>query len=190
MKNKLLLLLSFVVSSCLYSEIHLLDSDDLTWLSPYEQGDIILFKSGNSIDTMIVKEAYLHNTTSRFMRNESSSVYNGNGGFHCFIHHGKQITKCNFAVYKNGGKSLSVHLIVHKRFYMPSEKDIHFQKVNINGINYDDAIVINDTNSENPDDDKTLNMEYFIYSKSEGLLKYKYLNGGEYTFYKKKNKQD
>ena len=49
---------------------------------------------------------------------------------------------------------------------------------------YNDAIRIDGSNSQNFSEEKIAN-EYFIWSKSKGLLQYKYLNGEVYTFYKK-----
>lgn len=185
MKNKFFFLFVFVVSSCLYKEIHLFDSDDLTWLSPYEQGDTVLFKSEHHMDTMFVKEAYLYNSTSRFMRNEASSVFNANAGFECILRHGNQLIKCRYGFIKRKEDDLSIYMHTHKRFYAENQKDIHFQKVCCNGKDYDDAIVVNNSNSEINDSEKSLNNEYFIYSKSQGLLQYKYKDGEVYTLYKK-----
>lgn len=185
MKNKFFFLFVFVVSSCLYKEIHLFDSDDLTWLSPYEQGDTVLFKSEHHMDTMFVKEAYLYNSTSRFMRNEASSVFNANAGFECILRHGNQLIKCRYGFIKRKEDDLSIYMHTHKRFYAENQKDVHFQKVCCNGKDYDDAIVVNNSNSEINDSEKSLNNEYFIYSKSQGLLQYKYKDGEVYTLYKK-----
>ena len=58
------------------------------------------------------------------------------------------------------------------------------QQYSFQGAKYDDVIIIDDSNSQirvkSP-----YNCEYFIWSKSKGLLQYKYLNGEVYTFYKK-----
>ena len=185
MKNIPYILLTLLLSSCLYEEIHLFDSDDLMWLSPYEQGDTVLFRSEHHMDTMFVKEAYLYNSTSRFMRNEASSVFNANAGFECLLRHGNQLIRCRYGFIKRKEDELSVYMHTHKRFYAQNQKDVHFQKVCCNGKDYDDAIVVNSSNSDINDSGKSLNNEYFIYSKSKGLLEYKYLNGEVYTLYKK-----
>ena len=49
---------------------------------------------------------------------------------------------------------------------------------------YTDVIKISDSNSSSYSVERIAN-EYFIWSKSKGLLQYKYLNGEVYTFYKK-----
>ena len=56
--------------------------------------------------------------------------------------------------------------------------------VNVAGKVYSDVLMINDTVSSNVYEDEN-NCEYFIWSKSKGLLQYKYINGEVYTFYKK-----
>ena len=185
MKSKYWLLLALVLSSCIYREIHLFNSDDLTWLSPYEQGDTVLFTSECQTDTMVVTKASLYNSTSMFRKDEGHSVYNANGGFHCSMKHGNQLIKCRYRFSKRKEDEIIVYLRVHERYYEEKQKDIHLQKVCYNGKEYDDAIVIDDSNSETKDYDKLLQNDYFIYSKSKGLLQYKYLNGDVYTFYKK-----
>jgi hypothetical protein len=99
--------------------------------------------------------------------------------------HGNQLIKCRYRFSKRKEDEIIVYLLVHERYYEEKQKDIHLQKVCYNGKEYDDAIVIDDSNSETKDYDKLLQNDYFIYSKSKGLLQYKYLNGEVYTFYKK-----
>ena len=185
MKSKVCFVFIFLFSSCLYREIHLFNSDDLTWLSPYEQGDTVLFTSECQTDTMIVTKASLYNSTSIFRKDEGHSVYNANGGFHCSMKHGNQLIKCRYRFSKRKEDEIIVYLRVHERYYAEKQKDIYLQKVCCNGKEYDDVIVIDDSNSETNEYKKSLNSEYFIYSKSRGLLQYKYLNGEVYTFYKK-----
>ena len=56
--------------------------------------------------------------------------------------------------------------------------------MNTTGAHYDDVIRIDDSNSTLYSN-TSLNTEYLHWSKSKGLLEYKYLNGEVYTFYKK-----
>ena len=145
----------------------------------------MLFTSECQTDTMVVTKASLYNSTSIFRKDEGHSVYNANGGFHCSMKHGNQLIKCRYRFSKRKEDEIIVYLRVHERYYEEKQKDIHLQKVCYNGKEYDDAIVIDDSNSETKDYDKLLQNDYFIYSKSKGLLQYKYLNGEVYTFYKK-----
>ena len=184
-KILLFFLEALLLSSCFYDAVYNFDKEDLAWMDPYEQGDTVLFKSGHHMDTMFVKEAYLYNSTSRFMRNEASSVFNANAGFECILRHGNQLIRCRYGFIKRKEDELSVYMHTHKRFYAQNQKDVHFQKVCCNGKDYDDAIVVNSSNSDINDSGKSLNNEYFIYSKSQGLLQYKYKDGEVYTLYKK-----
>jgi hypothetical protein len=184
-KILLFFLEALLLSSCFYDAVYNFDKEDLAWMDPYEQGDTVLFKSEHHMDTMFVKEAYLYNSTSRFMRNEASSVFNANAGFECILRHGNQLIRCRYGFIKRKEDELSVYMHTHKRFYAQNQKDVHFQKVCCNGKDYDDAIVVNSSNSEINDSEKSLNNEYFIYSKSQGLLQYKYKDGEVYTLYKK-----
>ena len=56
--------------------------------------------------------------------------------------------------------------------------------MNTTGAHYDDVIRIDDSNSKLYSN-TPLNTEYVYWSKSQGLLQYKYLDGKVYTFYKK-----
>ena len=65
-------------------------------------------------------------------------------------------------------------------------------RANVNGVLYEDLIILDDGNSKigkslNP---ATYYVDYYYWSKSKGLVKYKYKDtdsdkGGTYTFYKK-----
>mgnify|MGYP003445757646 CR=1 FL=1 len=85
MKSKYWLLLALVLSSCIYREIHLFNSDDLTWLSPYEQGDTVLFTSECQTDTMVVTKASLYNSTSICRTDEGRGGSTAKGGFDCAV---------------------------------------------------------------------------------------------------------
>ena len=57
MKKIFLLTTLILLASCKYTDIHLLDEEELTWADAYEDGDVILFKSTNDMDTMYVNKS-------------------------------------------------------------------------------------------------------------------------------------
>ena len=57
MKKYVFILIPSVVlfTSCIYTAMYHFSNSDLEWLSPYEQGDTVLFSSSEGMDTMIVE---------------------------------------------------------------------------------------------------------------------------------------
>ena len=174
-------------TSCIYTAMYHFSDSDLEWLSPYEQGDTVLFSSSEGMDTMIVEEKKKHDYYLPFMANEASTEMHALGCIRNEILHNGSFVDNKLIIVKENANSLRVDYLFDFRGYSQYDdalKGFSFRKVQILGITYDDAIIIDDKNS-------VLNVkgdiasEYFIWSKSQGLLKYKYLNGEVYTFYKK-----
>ena len=185
MKKTIFILLTLLLSSCLYEAMYFLTDEDLEWMAPYEKGDTILFQSSNGMDTMTIDEITLYNDDNPWRENEGTSVYMGN----CFSeftirHSGEMIDGC-FCVIKKDSIRLGVYLdLCKRRFGIDDEQELQFCNMNIIGAQYDDAIKIDDSNSTLYSN-TSLNTEYVHWSKSKGLLQYKYLNGEVYKFYKK-----
>ena len=157
--------------SCTYKSVHLLDENDYEWLEAYDDGDTILFESNDGIDTMIVARI-IHNTPSSIGINCFSGFY-ANGMFDNQILHKGLRYKCG----------LIVHRILQDSTYNKlSPKD--FEIYEKEGVVYDDAFVIGNRYSSVADNFEEVT-KYFIWSKSKGLVEYKYQNGDVYTFYKK-----
>ncbi len=186
MKKIIYILLTLTLfTSCLYEAMYFLTDKDLEWMAPYEKGDTILFQSSNGMDTMTIDEITLYNDDNPWRENEGTSVFNGNSTVKYTILHSGEVVDGVFSIYKKDSIKLCVHLDFNwRRFGIDDERELQFCSMNVAGAQYDDAIRIGDSNSvlygKSPN-----NAEYLYWSKSKGLLQYKYLNGEVYTFYKK-----
>ena len=99
-------------------------------------------------------------------------------------HHGEMING-KFLIVKEDSLKMSIAIRLYRRHMsLIDEKELQLCSRSIGGTQYDNLIEVNDSNSELYTKDP-FNTEYFIWSKSKGLLQYKYLNGDVYTFYKK-----
>ncbi len=186
MKRWLYILLTITLfTSCLYDAMYFLTDKDLEWMAPYEQGDTVLFQSSNSIDTMTIDEITLYNDDNPWRENEGTSTFMGNSSFKYTIRHHNELVDGDFCVLKEDSMRLSLYLnLRRRRRIVYDEKELPLCSQVIEGIQYDDLIKVDDSNSELYTKEP-FNTEYFIWSKSKGLVEYKYLNGDVYTFYKK-----
>lgn len=181
----ILMICTLLVSSCFYLRMYHFCEGDLEWMSPYEQGDTILFKSHEQIDTMIVQEKSIYDSYWPLMKDESSSTMNATGVLsNKILHNGDSVTN-SFSITKRENNRLRIGLFFeYKGMFCDVPSGITFCKVKVNGIVLEDAILVDDTVSSEKVK-KQQSCEYFIWSKSKGLIQYKYLNGDTYTFYKK-----
>ncbi len=162
--------------------VFLFSEKDLEWLAPYHDGDMVFYTSPTGMDTMIV----------------SRNLYNAPGllGLYCFsnfyaegeyintIYHNGDRIDCELILVKESDDYVNLMIDFDKRF---SEDELQVDETStviVKGRVYNDAIILNDGNSSITQETGT-NCEYFIWSKSKGLLQYKYLDGEVYTFYKK-----
>lgn len=163
-----------------------LTKDDLTWMEPYEEWDTVLFSSPSGMDTLVVKEKPLYNSYWPFVKNEGEgSYYTANGSFRYVIRHDGESVEGSLLIIKEHDGRLSLVFRLHRRRQaIEDAQNVRYCSIKIGKSVYDDAIRIDGSNSQNFSEEKIAN-EYFIWSKSKGLLQYKYLNGDVYTFYKK-----
>ena len=186
MKHWLYILLTITLfTSCLYEAMYFLSDKDMEWMASYEQGDTVLFLSSNGIDTMTIDEITLYNDDNPWRENEGTSTFMGNSSFKYTIRHHNELVDGDFCVFKEDSMRLSLYLnLRRRRRIVYDEKELQLCSQVIEGIQYDDLIKVDDSNSELYTKEP-VNTEYFIWSKSKGLVEYKYLNGDVYTFYKK-----
>ena len=184
-KNVCIFLIMTLFVSCMYEAMYFLTDKDLEWMASYEQGDTVLFLSSNEIDTMTIDEITLYNDDNPWRENEGTSTFMGNSSFKYTIRHSEEMIKGKFLILKEDSLKMSIALRLRRR-HLPlrDEKELQLCSQVIEGIQYDDLIKVDDSNSELYTKEP-FNTEYFIWSKSKGLLQYKYLNGDVYTFYKK-----
>ena len=176
---------TFLLTSCLYDAMYFLTDKDLEWMAPYEKGDTILFQSSNGMDTMTIDEITLYNDDNPWRENEGTSTFMGNSSFMYTIRHSDEVIDGDFCIIKEDSMRLSLYLnLRRRRRIVYDEKELQLCSQNIEEIQYDDLIKVDDSNSELYTKEP-FNTVYFIWSKSKGLLQYKYLNGEVYTLYKK-----
>ena len=162
-----------------------LTKDDLTWMEPYEEWDTVLFSSPSGMDTLVVREKPLHNSFWPFRENEGSSEYVANGSIKYIIKHDGKSVDGRCIIFREGNGRLYVGFTLQtRRLHYEDDTKICFDSIKIKNSVYTDVIKISDSNSSSYSVGRIAN-EYFIWSKSKGLLQYKYLNGDVYTFYKK-----
>ena len=177
------LLCAFLMTSCVYWGMYHFSDDDLVWLSPYDEGDTILFRSEtDEMDTLIVNEKYVKDTYWPFMENEARNVMEAYGFLDIDVIHQMQLTRSSVSITKKDGDSLAVLIAFVHRVQECEQSELRMEKIEIDGVFYSDACLCKGKDFSSPNDIKS---EYFIWSKSKGLLQYKYLNGDVYTFYKK-----
>lgn len=186
MKKTVLFFGCLLLSSCLYEAMYHLTDEDFTWIEPYEQGDTVLFISSERMDTMLIEKKSVHDCHWPFRENEGSEILYGNCGFdYTIFHKGKKISSYAYFI-KEDEHLLSVSLKFNMRQFDSAYKELQelgLQEVVINGMKYDDAIIVNYKNSVLYNS-SPYNCS-FIWSKSKGLIQYTYKDGDTYTIYKK-----
>lgn len=205
MKCVFFLVLSLLLVSCKHTNIYLLDEDELTWADAYEDGDVVLFKSSDNVDTMYVNKRV--DNKVGMMGICILATYHGGIRFSNTLVHGGDSIEVFFLL-MNGLDDgfIDITMNFNNRYFdaslqtrnadkklpmangeyaeLGTIEELHSKSYVINGIVYNDLIIINDSNSHismNADN----NCEYFIWSKSKGLIQYKYEDGAVYDFYKK-----
>jgi len=178
------------LSSCFYVAMYHFDSDDRVWLSPYEQGDTLIFVSlHGEEDTLFVEEAYLHDTHIPFIRNEGFSTFCASGGYNLTHLHSETSPSISLDIGKWDEKTLLIHIMFHTGstfLFLETTNKIETKDIDIGGVKYHDAICVNKDNADTEiADNSPYNCEHFIWSKSKGLIQYKYIDGETYTLYKK-----
>ena len=179
------LLCTFLMTSCVYWGMYHFSNDDLVWLSPYDEGDTILFRSEtDEMDTLIVNEKYVKDTYWPFMENEARNVMEAYGFLDIDLWHDSQsfFSGISITKVKEGGLRVSLPFTRIKK--VPLESELKMQQKQIGEKKYTDVFVCTRTDSifyskNSPP------VQFYLWSKSKGLLEYKYQNGEVYTFYKK-----
>jgi hypothetical protein len=182
-KLSLLLLILITLISCEYGSVQLLDEDDLAWMEAYENGDTVLFASTEGMDTMFVSRT-IHNNSHLTVGLHCFSDYYGNALFdNTIIHHQEKISQSFLMVCTYNDKT-QIAIDFNNRFWdyhlLPKVK---LKDVEVGDSVYHDCIIVDSLNSHvirNSD----LNCDFLVWSKSKGLVQYKYQNGETYSLYK------
>lgn len=185
MKKNIVLMLVLLVSSCWKKPVYLLDEKELSWTPGYEQGDTLLFRSGAMIDTMLVEETGVYNSADQLDNPEDERARFANVFSWSVMKHQDRTFMTMFCLTKRDETISTIELSLNERYRSASLAELHLQQKTIDGAAYDDVLVVDASNTDPVDASDPFNCEYFLWSKSKGLLQYRYLNGDIYTFYKK-----
>ena len=161
-----------------------LSEDDKKWLGEYKEGDVLLFTSKFGVDTMTITERKVVDKILPFVENEGSDTFHANASINFTIKHSGSEISGWLIIVKKDDSITSLHIRIGDRQYnLNDTKQVVFsKKVNITST-FDDVISIDVSNSELYTKSK-FTPNYFIWSKSKGLIQYKYLNGETYSLYK------
>ena len=162
--------------------VFLFSKKDLEWLAPYQNGDMVFYTSDTGTDTMIVSRR-LYNSPE-LLGIHCFSIFYAEGEYINIIYHNGNRIDCKLIIVKESDNIVNIVNQFDRRYSNDKFLVSDTSRVVVKGDVYDDAITMDDTNSSITQETGT-NCEYFIWSKSKGLLQYKYLDGEVYTFYKK-----
>ena len=173
--------------SCDYNSVHLLDEDDLAWMEAYENGDTVLFASTEGMDTMFVSKNIDNNPYSCLGIYCFSDYYGHAIYKDTIVHHQEKISQ-SFSIRPTYNNKLQLNFIFHKRFCierlkLPKVKKVKLQDFEVGDSVYHDCIIIDSLYSQ-VSLMSELNCDYFVWSKSKGLIQYKYQTGETYSIYK------
>ncbi len=169
----LILLLSICLLSCIYSRITHLSKDDLEWFHVYEEGDTIYFNSlKNGMDTLIITNRTIFNSSFPFMENEASSEYIANGSYeYKMFHKGEIFEGILVHVRKEDNERpacISFSLCGFYSDYLNPKEN----KQVIGGDVLTDCIIINCSNAHNGLNQKNIGINCIIWSKSIGIVRF------------------
>ena len=188
-KLSLLLLILITLISCEYGSVQLLDEDDLAWMEAYENGDTVLFASTEGMDTMFVSRIINNN------RHPPFGIYcftdhTGNALYEDTIVHRQEKISQSFYMVRELDDKTHLSLIFNNRlcnarlcdarFILPKVK---LKDVEVGDSVYHDCIIVDSLNSH-VIRESDLNCDFLVWSKSKGLIQYKYQNGETYSIYK------
>ena len=142
------LLCTFLMTSCVYWGMYHFSDDDLVWLSPYDEGDTILFRSEtDEMDTLIVNEKYVKDTYWPFMENEARNVMEAYGFLDIDLWHDSQsfFSGISITKVKEGGLRVSLPFTRIKK--VPLESELKMQQKQIGEKKYTDVFVCTRTDS-------------------------------------------
>ena len=173
--------------SCLYKKMyHLQEGDDL-WIEAYDEGDSVLFlaSDSNDVDTVIIAEKIYHEKNDPRALVGVSDEFHANVGFFMDMIHKGNYDGGNYMIFWRANDSVGgvCFNICWNNHVFGNQKDICFKTDTIAGCRYDDIIKI--CNERKCATAGYYFFEFFLWSKSKGLMRYKYIDGDTYTLYKK-----
>gem|GEM_PF-3575665 len=182
MKKKnifILTVLLFTMHSCIYIDMNHFDRDDKVWLSPYHEGDTVLFRSRSGCDTLVVKKCYYNDTYVPFFFSTARNVMNAESYVDMKVIHKNDSLVCMLGLEReDDGTRISINF--DDKLEEGKKADIELNHKRIGKDDYNDIVFCTGKSSIYP----SKNIEHYYWSKSKGLIQYKYLTGETYSLYK------
>ena len=191
---KKLVVLLFGVSllvSCIWKN-YLMSDDDLVWMSPYEYGDTILYRSADNVDSLVITEKNIYNDYEFIAHSIGPSESHGTAVIYGEMCHNGDSLDIFFLIQKTDDVTLETHIRFSQRSYTKFWQDEvdHLNSRRVNGVVYNDLACIDSVDLEWSRRVRPYNIKSMLWSKSKGLIQYEYLptdstQGDVYTYYKK-----
>ena len=165
--------------SCIYIDMNHFDRDDKVWLSPYNEGDTVLFRSRSGCDTLVVKKCYYNDTYVPFFFSTARNVMNAYSYVDMKVIHENDSLMCMLGLEReDDGTRISINF--DDKLEEGKKADIELNHKRIGKDDYNDIVFCTGKSSIYP----SKNIEHYYWSKSQGLIQYKYLTGETYSLYK------
>lgn len=162
-----------ILLSCKYREVHLLDTEELSWLEPYCDNDTVIFSSTTGVDSLFISKTINNSPTKLGVH--CFSDYYGGGRISIMIKHNNDSIFVTFLVSKFCSNKISFNNCYGSVIL----KENNAFSDSIGNQIYDDAVFIRNDDFKIPYASNN-NCDFLVWSKSKGLLQYKYINGDVY----------
>ena len=169
------------------------DKNDLERKSAYEINDTVLFTSTSDVDTFIVTSKTINNPQNTFIFDleqgwawlEGNNTYYATASLEYKLYHSKDTFSGVLMVLKKIAEEKSPLIsFSFGGWYSDDMTTDSLANYQLNNHILDDCIIINHSNAHKGKHQKTINLDYFICSKSKGLIEYKLKNGDVYKRHK------
>ena len=191
-RNKHMMFVSYILCSLIiacglpYMKKTQFGEMDMEWVTPYHEGDIIVFHGGNSLDTMFISEVSFNNPANRFILDtEGQNWMEG-------INEYKANSSCNYTLIHNGSVFNGILFFAEKESMDdPASFSISF------GGNYSKTVILPSQGKDTIQFEKAtftkgvaqpvLEIKSITWHKRIGIKEYVLNNGTVFSFWDKKN---
>lgn len=191
-RNKHMVFVSYILCSLIiacglpYMKKTQFGEMDMEWVTPYHEGDIIVFHGGNSLDTMFISEVSFNNPANRFILDtEGQNWMEG-------INEYKANSSCDYTLIHNGSVFNGVLFFAEKESMDdPASFSISF------GGNYSKTVILPSQEKDTIQFEKAtftkgvaqpvLEIKSITWHKRIGIKEYVLNNGTVFSFWDKKN---
>lgn len=165
-----------VVQSCVYIKMNHFDQDDKLWINSYNEGDTVLFRSKDNCDTLVVEKIYYSDSYLPFHSSTARNVMNAYSYVEMKVLHKFKTITCILALEKIDDDTL-IRINFNDKMEKENKSDIALNHMKIGTSDYEDVFLCTGKSSIYSQKE----IECYYWSKSKGLIQYKYSNGDVYT---------